>query len=166
MSLAGGYVATTGDSFDILDWGTVSGKFSKLQLAPPGGPLGWDTSKLYATGVLSIADVGFIFGDANRDGHVDGSDLFSLLQLLIDVPAYKSTYKVSDSNTVSIADLNHDGRVNNLDLQALLNAIKPGGSLAPVPEPGAGLLLLTGAAAVVFWQRRRLGMWFQFSNEN
>ena len=36
VSLIGGFSPTLGDSFDILDWGTLSGTFSTLQLPARG----------------------------------------------------------------------------------------------------------------------------------
>jgi hypothetical protein len=49
-NLAGSF--TPGQSFDILDFGTVSGTFSLLNL--PGGEGNWDTSKLYTTGEITV----------------------------------------------------------------------------------------------------------------
>ncbi len=43
----------------------------------------------------------------------------SRLVLLIDLPSFKSTYKLTDANIVALADLIHDGKVNNLDLHAI-----------------------------------------------
>ncbi|MHA3773000.1 PEP-CTERM sorting domain-containing protein [Verrucomicrobiota bacterium sgz303538] len=43
---------TPGQSFNILDFGTISGTFETISL--PGGTSLWDTSKLYTNGVISV----------------------------------------------------------------------------------------------------------------
>jgi hypothetical protein len=70
---AGLFAPHSGDSFDILDWGSVSGIFSAIQLPTLGGGLAWNTSQLYTTGVLSVASPGLL-GDYNNNGVVDGAD--------------------------------------------------------------------------------------------
>jgi hypothetical protein len=108
--------------------------------------------------VLSIAKIGSIFGDGNRDGHVNVSDVASLHTLLIDVPSFKSIYKLTDANIVALADLIHDGKVKNLNLQWLLDRLKPtpsSGSIAGMPEPTSVLLLLSGLASALSWLKQR-----------
>lgn len=51
---SGVFAPQLGDSFDILDWGTLTGNFSNIQFAPLSGGLGWDLSQLYTTGVISV----------------------------------------------------------------------------------------------------------------
>ncbi|WP_272192190.1 hypothetical protein, partial [Acinetobacter baumannii] len=70
---AGVFSPQAGDSFDLLDWGTLSGTFSTIQLPTLGGNLAWNTSQLYLTGVLSVVAPG-VLGDYNDNGVVDGSD--------------------------------------------------------------------------------------------
>jgi hypothetical protein len=70
VSLINGFTASAGMSFDILDWGSLSGTFSTVQLPALAGGLGWDTSQLYTTGVLSV----ILPGDFNADGKVDAAD--------------------------------------------------------------------------------------------
>ena len=57
VSLVNSFSPKLGDSFDILDWGTLSGTFSTLQLPALGNNLAWDTSQLYTTGVISVTTV-------------------------------------------------------------------------------------------------------------
>jgi hypothetical protein len=71
VSLINGFHPAGGNSFDILDWGSLAGTFTSLQLAPVGGGYLWDTSQLYAAGVLSV---GGILGDYNHNGVVDAPD--------------------------------------------------------------------------------------------
>src|SRR5262249_35544490 len=53
ISLLNNYMPAVGSSFDLLDWGTLSGTFSSLSL-PTLIDRQWDTSQLYTTGVLSV----------------------------------------------------------------------------------------------------------------
>ena len=81
LSLAGtlavslvGFTPSAGQSFDILDWGSLSGTFASISLpALPG--LAWDMSQLYSTGVLAVVAPGFQAADFDEDGDVDGNDL-------------------------------------------------------------------------------------------
>ena len=73
VSLINSFNPAAGNSFDILDWGTLSGTFSSIQLPMLAGGLQWNTSQLYTSGVLSINVVG-IPGDFNHNGVVDAAD--------------------------------------------------------------------------------------------
>jgi hypothetical protein len=66
-----GFTPAAGNSFDILDWGTLSGTFSTINLPALSG-LAWNTSQLYSTGVLSV--VAGLVGDYNQNGAVDAAD--------------------------------------------------------------------------------------------
>ena len=57
VSLINSFTPKRGDSFDILDWGTLSGTFSTLQLPVLDSGLAWNTSQLYTTGVISVTAV-------------------------------------------------------------------------------------------------------------
>jgi hypothetical protein len=54
VELLGSFMPTAGNSFDLIDFSSVSGTFSQLRL--PELPLGleWDTSAFAATGVISV----------------------------------------------------------------------------------------------------------------
>jgi hypothetical protein len=58
-----------GDSFDLIDWGTISGQFTSLLLPQLAG-LAWNTDRLYIDGTISVA----LPGDFNGDGAVDAAD--------------------------------------------------------------------------------------------
>jgi hypothetical protein len=63
-----------GDSFDILDWDSVSSAFTSINLPELAG-LAWDTSQLYSTGVLVVVAPVLLEADFDEDGDVDGFDL-------------------------------------------------------------------------------------------
>ncbi|MFO0788791.1 MAG: hypothetical protein U0805_04990 [Pirellulales bacterium] len=73
VTLLGGFVPALGNSFDILDWNSLSGTFSSLSLPALGAGLSWNTSQLYTTGTLSVVPVG-VAGDYNNNGVVDAAD--------------------------------------------------------------------------------------------
>ena len=70
ISLADGFIPELGNSFDILDFNTVSGSFSEMNLPVLEGGLEWDTSQLLVDGTLYIP----LEGDFNYDGTVDAAD--------------------------------------------------------------------------------------------
>ena len=72
VSLINGFMPAVGSSFDLLDWGTLSGTFSSLSL-PTLATGQWDTSQLYTTGVLSVIPSP-LAGDYNHNGVVDAAD--------------------------------------------------------------------------------------------
>jgi len=52
--LYGGFNPDAGDTFDILNWGSLTGMFDFLVMPTLLGDLFWDTSALYTTGELSV----------------------------------------------------------------------------------------------------------------
>ena len=73
VSLIDGFNPAANLSFNILDWGSLSGTFNTIQLPAIAPGLEWDTSLLYTDGVLAIAST-TIPGDFNQDGAVDAAD--------------------------------------------------------------------------------------------
>jgi fibronectin-binding autotransporter adhesin len=73
VSFINGFTPVSTNSFDILDWGALSGTFSTIVLPTLAGGLAWNTSQLYTAGILSIDSVG-LAGDYNHNGVVDAAD--------------------------------------------------------------------------------------------
>src|SRR5262249_18619808 len=71
VSLINGFSPTAGNTFDILDWGSLTGSFSALQFVALAGGYTWDSSQLYTSGVLIV---GGVLGDYNHNGTVDAAD--------------------------------------------------------------------------------------------
>jgi hypothetical protein len=151
------FTPATGETFDILDWGTRSGTFSSLNLPSLPSGLVWRTLELYSSGELIVADSTLLPGDFNRDNHVDASDILPMMQALTNLSAYQSPHgNISTPHVVFIGDLNGDGQFTNANLQAFLNALKSGGgSTDPVPEPASIILFGLGALAFAFRRRSR-----------
>jgi autotransporter-associated beta strand protein len=155
VSLISGFTPQPGQSFDILDWGTLAGKFSTLNLPSLTAPLGWDTSQLYTTGVLSVTPT--VRGDFNRDGQVTTADIPAMLTVLTDLNAYAATNSLSPTQLATIGDFDNSTTVTNRDIQGLLDLIANlgGGAAAAVPEPPPLVLLSIGALAILNRRGRR-----------
>ena len=52
----GGFEPQAGQTFDLFDWGTASGHFTRIDFsaAPLSDGLRWDTSRLYSTGEIGV----------------------------------------------------------------------------------------------------------------
>jgi len=55
VTLLGGYQPRPGDSFDLLDWGTLAGTFDSVSLPALGAGMAWDTTTLYDSGTITVA---------------------------------------------------------------------------------------------------------------
>jgi len=163
VSLVNNFTPTAGNSFDILDWGTLSGTFATVQLPTQNGRIVWDTSHLYDSGALGgtlSVQATYYLGDINRDSHVDVADITALASALSDLDKYRSNSALTDPQQFKlVADLTGDNLVNNADLQGLIVYLAnnagalpaPGGdSVAAVPEPTSIVLFGLGALAIAF----------------
>jgi autotransporter-associated beta strand protein len=157
VSLANGYMPVSGNSFDILDWGSLNNRFSGIQLPSLAAPLGWDLSTLYANGAISVTNL--LRGDLNRDGMISPADVLSLLSALSNLNSYEASANLTMSQLLSVADVNSDGKINNADVQSLVSLAAnqaalgitfsaTGGQITTVPEPTA--LALFSVAALVW----------------
>src|SRR5262249_8719713 len=71
VTLSSGFTPSVGASFDILNWGILSGTFSSIQLPSLVAGLSWNTSQLYTSGVLFVTGPGFeLPGDFDHNGVV------------------------------------------------------------------------------------------------
>jgi hypothetical protein len=75
VNLLDGFTPSAGQSFDVLDFGGVTGTFSQFDLPGLDPGLAWDLSALYTDGVLSVTAFGP--GDFNADGKIDGRDFLA-----------------------------------------------------------------------------------------
>ena len=101
--------------------------------------------------IFTTAQGSFSRGDINQDHSVDVADVSSLASALSDLSGYQSTHQLTDPQKLKdLTDINNDGRVDNLDIQALINmtannAASGTGAVAPVPEPASIWLIAVGA---------------------
>jgi hypothetical protein len=133
VSLVNSFTPSAGQTFDVLDWGTLSGTFSAIQLPALSAGLSWNTSQLYTTGTLSV---GGVLGDFNYDGMVDTSDYIVWRKGL------GTTYTQRDLDVWRA----HFGQTAGSGAGASVNAA--------VPEPATVLEIIL-VAGVVSTRRRR-----------
>jgi Dockerin type I domain/PEP-CTERM motif len=151
-----GLTPAAGQRFDLLDWGTHSGKFNFISLPSLSSGLTWSTLQLYSTGVLEVVSSSYLPGDFNRDGHINDADILAMEQALTNLPAYESSKGLTAAQLIAIGDINGDGVITNADLQMLLNSLRAGGGSAdPVPEPASMALLGLGVLAIALRRRPR-----------
>lgn len=131
---AGQFEPAAGDSFDILDWGSLSGTFASIDLPALTG-LAWDTSQLYTTGVLAVVPV--FEADFDEDGDVDGDDLVR----------WRNNFGTGTIHTQGDADTDGDADGGDfLTWQRQLGSVPAEAATAVVPEPGTFLLFIVASA--------------------
>lgn len=135
VSVVGSFTPAAGNSFDILDWGTLTGTFTSIQLPALPSSLEWNTSQLYSTGVLSVATAA-LPGDFDHNGIVNAADYIVWRKGL------GTTYTQSEYDTWR----SHFGQIAGSGSGTSVNAA--------VPEP-AILVLVMFAVAGLFLRRQR-----------
>ena len=130
LVLINGFVPSAGQVFDFLNWGSVAGAFSSIELpALPG--LAWNTDQL-AAGVLSVV----LPGDYNFDGTVDAAD-------------YVVWRKRNGSQT------EYNTWRSNYGKPPGSGSSSAAGIQAAVPEPASAWLLLVGTVVATWRGCRR-----------
>ncbi len=146
ITLTNGFSPTAGNSFDILDWGSLSGTFSTVTLPPLAAGFNWDPSQLYSTGVLSVVGPPSFTADFDEDGDVDGDDLAQ----------WQGDFGAND---LSDADGDNDSDGNDfLVWQQQVGSAPAGAAATGVPEPKLAALMAGGmlaAAPACCCSRRR-----------
>jgi T5SS/PEP-CTERM-associated repeat protein len=142
-----GFMPVAGQSFDILDWGTLSGQFTSFSFSSLPPSLSWDTRQLYTTGVIRVR----LTGDYDDSGVVDASDYILWRKTLgstINLAADGNGNGVVDQGDYDVwrAHFAGTGAGTASDLTSALTTA--------VPEPGSELLLFS-SAALAMWNRRK-----------
>jgi T5SS/PEP-CTERM-associated repeat protein len=139
LALINGFTPVAGQSFNLFDWQSLVGTFSGLSLPALGGSLSWNTSQLYATGIVSVIGTGSLPGDFNLDGKVDAAD-YVVWRTGTVVAATQANYNLWRANFGNTAG---SGAVAQ--------------SAGAVPEPLASVLILTCAVCALARRERVAG---------
>ena len=118
-------------------------------------------AQITATGeIVPVAAVPtFVLDDVNGDGHFTVADISAEMLALANVTAFQNNYGPShlvlnSDELYAVLDQNHDGAINNADIQAAITSLANGGgngagSVSAVPEPTSWLLLAAGGALLL-----------------
>ncbi len=90
------------------------------------------------------------FGDFNRDHISNIDDIPAMLQALTDLNAYKTANHLTDFDLLAFGDINSDGKLDNRDIQSLLDFYTSGGPQL-VAEPASVALAGIGFVAALFY---------------
>jgi hypothetical protein len=135
----------------VTDWTTVdlsslpasTVKLSFGLSSTDNGDYGMNTPAYFAMDNLVLRKP----GDFNLDGHVDARDIKAMLAALTNLNGYQhgnnsESATLMPGDMMTIGDLNGDHKINNADLQDLLNRLNSGGGSTSVPEPAAWVLAI------------------------
>ena len=132
VELLDGFMPAAGDSFDLLDFATLSGSFVLELPALAAGQM-WDDSALLTAGVLAVAAAPLQPADFNHDDEVNGFDLDQW------GVGYGATQQANNSQ----GDADGDGLVDGADFLVWQQQVSGGiGELSAVPEPDAVWLIV------------------------
>jgi len=145
--LADAFAPSAGDSFDVLDFNSISGAFGSIVLAPLGDSLFWDTSRLLVDGTLSVHQ-GALTGDMDGDGDVDFDDIGAFVLALNDPAAYEAMFGVPPAVR---GDTDGDGDHDFDDIDGFVSILtSPTGDVqSVVPEPSSAMLVVIAFATMV-----------------
>ncbi|MCG8448667.1 MAG: sulfatase-like hydrolase/transferase [Pirellulales bacterium] len=133
VSLDDGYTPVLGDTFDILDFASLTGAFDTVDLPALTGNLGWGLKDLLTTGEIRVV----AGGDFDENGMVDDDDL----------ALWTSGYGKLSGATRLDGDADGNGAVDGRDFliwQRTHGTISPIAtqSMVAVPEPSTWTMLL------------------------
>jgi T5SS/PEP-CTERM-associated repeat protein len=139
ISLADGFLPELGSTFNILDFNTILGSFTEMDLPVLEGGLEWNTSQLLVDGTLDVG-ASRLAGDFNNDGTIDAAD-FTLWQDNLGLSA--SALNGNGSGAATVVQADYLLWKTNFGLSAATGSE----GAAAVPEPTTLLLALLAMVA-------------------
>jgi hypothetical protein len=138
-----------GDTFDILDWGTLVGSFAAINLPTLGAGLAWDQSMLLTDGILGIISApSGLAGDFNGDGVVDAADY----------TVWRDNLGATDESAFAMGSGTGDNMIDAADYALWRSNFGSTAAAltqaANVPEPTALLLAVIGGLVAAGVRRR------------
>jgi autotransporter-associated beta strand protein len=130
--------------------GLTASQLSEIQFA--GFPRG---AAILSTGeAIPSSAPNPLAGDLDQNAHVTAADISAMTRALVDLDDYQATNQLLDPDLKTIADVNLDGGIDNLDLQALIVRLATlagggGSSATAVPEPPA--IMCAAWALLAVW---------------
>jgi hypothetical protein len=119
LVLLNGYTPSYGDSYDILDWGSLNGAFGIIDTSAAAlpTPLVWDFTQLYLDGTVQVGVNQFADGDLAPWGAPDG--IINAADLMI---AQRLVLGTLTAGAVQLAhgDMDLDDDIDTADLFAIL----------------------------------------------
>ena len=152
VNLLDGYSPTLGQTFDMLDFTTLTGTFDALDLPVLSPGLVWNTSQLYTQGVLSVA-AGFLEADFEEDGDVDAADLLRWRSGFGNFPSGGASHDAGDATGEGVVD-GADFLVWQRQLNSAPAVAVAQSATGAAPEPSGALLLLLASLALRRTARR------------
>lgn len=130
VSLINGFTPSIGQTFDLLDFGTLIGTFDVLVLPLLNPGLGWDVSQLYTQGRITVA-AELLKADFEQDGDVDANDL----------ARWQNGFGIQVSAAHDEGDADANGAVNGADFliwqRQYTGPLAMVAEITVVPEPSA-----------------------------
>lgn len=146
VTLAPGFTPQSGDSFQLLTAGSLTGTFASTSLPALGAGLAWDVDYTPQSVTLTVG-AGGVTADFNGDGKVDAADLAK----------WRTGFGKTTGALKGDGDADGDGDTDGADFlawQRELGMTSAVAAVTAVPEPGGTALLACLAALLVPLCRR------------
>ncbi|HEY2761665.1 MAG TPA: autotransporter-associated beta strand repeat-containing protein, partial [Pirellulales bacterium] len=149
---------------DHLFFGTSNGGLDPTQVSDITFA-NFGAAKITASGeIVPVATVPtFVLDDVNGDGHFTVADISAEMAALTNLSAFQNNYGpnhlvLNADELDAVLDQNHDGVINNTDVQAAITSLANTGgvgNMTAVPEPASVVLLALGGMALAAQRLRR-----------
>jgi O-glycosyl hydrolase len=132
-------------------WSATGGSVdsSGLYTAPFASGSFQVTATSAATNGSAVASVTILPGDVDGDGQRTVADVGSLMTALTDITTYQGSHSLSPNDVLAACNLDGDGAVTNLDLQAMIVPLANAGGASPPASAASATIGLTAPVSVI-----------------